>query len=90
MMIRKQHNTQPGIRKAQISSDSTEHNGNRTEETQHRPSQIQTNIGLGLENGDKLNKRIRWSREEMKEVLWSFTYIKENTLSENYKEAYKL
>jgi len=26
----------------------------------------------------------------MKEVLWCFTYIKENTLGENYKEAYKL
>jgi hypothetical protein len=23
-------------------------------------------------------------------VLWSFTYIKEKTLGENYKEAYKL
>jgi len=26
----------------------------------------------------------------MKEVLWSFTYIKEKILRENYKEAYKL
>ena len=26
----------------------------------------------------------------MKEVLWCFTYIKEKTLGENYKEAYKL
>jgi len=26
----------------------------------------------------------------MKEVLWCFTYIKEKTLRENYKEAYKL
>jgi hypothetical protein len=35
------------------------------------------------------NKRIRWSQREMKEVFWCFTYIKENTLGENYKEAYK-
>ena len=27
---------------------------------------------------------------EMKEVLWCFTYLKENTLGESYKEAYKL
>ena len=26
----------------------------------------------------------------MKEVLWCFTYIKEMTLRENYKEVYKL
>lgn len=26
----------------------------------------------------------------MKEVLWCFMYIKEKTLGENYKEAYKL
>jgi len=26
----------------------------------------------------------------MKEVLWCFTYLKENTLGESYKEAYKL
>ena len=35
-------------------------------------------------------KRIRWSQEEKKGVLWCFTYIKEKTLGENYKEAYKL
>ena len=33
MMIRKQDNTQPGRRKEQRSSDSTEENGNHTEET---------------------------------------------------------
>ena len=26
----------------------------------------------------------------MKEVLWCFTYVKEKTLGENYKEAYRL
>jgi len=74
MMIRKQDNTKPGRRKEQRSSDSTEENGNHTEETQQRPSQIPPNIGVGQENGKKLNKRIWWSREEMKEVLWCFTY----------------
>jgi len=90
MMIRKQDNTQPGRRKEQRSSDSTEENGNHTEETQHGPSQSPPNIGVGQENGKKLNKRIQWSRKEMKEVLWCFTYIKEKTLRENYKEAYKV
>jgi len=89
MMIRKQNNTQPGGRKEQRSSENTEENGNHTQETQHGPSQIPPNIGVGQENGKKLNKRIQWSREEMKEVLWCFMYIKEKTL-ENYKEAYKL
>jgi len=42
------------------------------------------------ETGKTFHKRIRWSREEMKEVLWFFAYIKEKTLRENYKEAYKL
>jgi len=44
----------------------------------------------GKKNGKELNERIRWSQEEMKEVLWCFTYIKEKTLGEKYKEAYKL
>ena len=78
MLIRKQDNTQLGIRKGQRSSDSTEENGNHTEETEHEPSQSPPNIGVGQENGKKLNIRIRWSREEMKEVLWCFTYIKED------------
>jgi len=90
-MIRKQNcNTQRGRRKEQRSSDSTVENGNRNEETQHGPSQSPPNIGVGQENGKTLNKRIRWSREEMKGVVWCFTYIKENTLREKYKEAYKL
>ena len=90
-MIRKQnYNTQLGRRKEQRSSDSTKENGNRTEETQHGPSQSPPTIGVGQENGKKLNKRIRWSREEMKEVLWCFMYIKQKTLRENYKEVYKL
>ena len=70
MMIRKQnYNTQPGKKKEQRSSDSTEGNGNRTEETQNELSQSPPNIGVGQENGKELNKRIRWSRDEMKEVL---------------------
>jgi len=76
-MIRKQHNTQPERRKVQGSSESSEENGNHTEETQHGPSQSPPNIGVGQENGKTLNKDIRWSREKMKEVFWCFTYIKE-------------
>ena len=70
MMIRKKDNTQPGRSKEQRSSDSTKENANHTEETQHGQSQSPPSIGDGQENGKKLNKRIRWSPEEMKEVLW--------------------
>ena len=90
MMIRKKDKTQPGRRKEQRSSDSTKENGNHTEEIQHGPSQNPPNIGDAQENGKKLNKRIRWSQKEMKEVLWCFTYIKEKALGEKYKEACKL
>jgi len=63
MMIRKQNcNTQPGRRKEQRSSDSTEEKGNHTEETQHGPSQNPLIIEVGQENGKTLNKRNRWSR----------------------------
>ena len=90
-MIRKQNiNTQPARRKERRSSDSTEENGNHTEEPQHRSSQSPPNIGVGQERLKSLNKRIQWKRDEIKEVLWSFTYIKEKILRENYKEAYKL
>jgi hypothetical protein len=65
-------------------------NGNHTEETQHGPTPIPPNIGLTNDTGNKYNKRIRWSKEEMKEVVWSFMYIKATTLTENYKVAYEL
>ena len=81
MMIRKQNNTQPGRRKEERSSDSTEENGKHTEETQHGPSQSPPNIGVGQENGKKLNKQIQWSREEMNEVLWCFMYIIEKDIN---------
>jgi len=90
MMIRKQDSTKPGRRKEQRSSDNTEENSNHTEETQNGPSQSPPSIGFGQENGKNLNKRIQRSQEEMKEVLWYFTYIKEKTSGEKYKEAYKL
>ena len=71
MMIRKQNcNTQPGRRKEQRFIDSAEENGNHTEETQHGPSRRTLHIGVGQENGNTLNKRIPWSRKEMKEVFW--------------------
>jgi hypothetical protein len=71
-------------RKEQRSSASTVENGNHPEETQHGPS----NIGVKQENERKLNKRIRWSQEEMKEVLWCYAYIKETTLGENRQRNY--
>jgi len=56
-MIRKQnYNTQPERRREQGFSDGNEENGNRTEETQHGPSQSTPNIGFGQENGRKLKK----------------------------------
>jgi hypothetical protein len=55
MVIRKQDNTQLGRKKEQRSTDSTEENGNHTEETQHGPSQSPPNIGVGLENIYKKN-----------------------------------
>jgi len=58
MMITEQDNTQLRRRKEQRSSDSTEENGNHTEETQHGPSQSPPNIGVGQENEKKLNKQI--------------------------------
>jgi hypothetical protein len=51
-------------------------NGNHTEETQHGPTPIPPNIGLTNDAGNKCNKRIRWSKEEMKEVVWCFMYRK--------------
>ena len=56
MVIRKQDNTQLGRKKEQRSSDSTEENGNHTEETQHGPSQSPLNIGVGHENGTKMEQ----------------------------------
>jgi hypothetical protein len=90
MVIRKHNNTQPRKRKKQRSSDSTVVNGKHIEENQHGPFQSSPNIGVGEENEMKLNKRIRWSPEETKEVLWCYAYNKETTLGENYKESYKL
>jgi hypothetical protein len=47
MMFGKQDNTQPGRRKEQRYSDSTQENGNHTEETQHGSSPSSPNIGVG-------------------------------------------
>jgi len=82
MVIRKQDSTQLGRKKEQRSSNITEENGNHTKKTQHGPSQSSPNIGVEQENGKELNERIRWSQEEMKEVLWCFTHIKEKTLGD--------
>jgi hypothetical protein len=57
MMMRK-NSTKPGRRKEEVCSNSTELNGNYTEETLRVPSQIPPNIGAGQENGKDWNKRI--------------------------------
>jgi len=51
MVIRKQNSTKSGRRIEQRSSNSTEENGNHTEETQQGPSLIPPNIRVGQENG---------------------------------------
>jgi hypothetical protein len=72
------------------SHEQTTENGNHTEETQHGPSPAPSNIGATAKQGSTCNKRIRWSREEMKEVVWCFLYVKETTSTENYKAVYEL
>lgn len=56
MVIRKRNSTKPGRRREQRSSNSTVGNGNRTEGTQHGPSEIARNIAVGQENGKEWNK----------------------------------
>jgi hypothetical protein len=74
----------------QSSNEQSAVNGNNTEETQHGPTPIPPNIGLTNDTGNKCNKRIRWSEEEMRKPVWCFMYMKATTLTENYKAAYKL
>ena len=56
MMIRKKDNTQSGRRKEQRSSDSTKEKGNRTEETQHGPSQSPPSIGEGAKKWKEIEQ----------------------------------
>jgi hypothetical protein len=51
MVVGKQKSIKPGRRIEQRSSNSTEENGNHTEETQHGPSLIPPNKGIGHGNG---------------------------------------
>jgi hypothetical protein len=90
MKIKTKNNkrTEEGSRQ-ESSHERTTENGNHTEETQHGPSPAPTNIGATAKQGSTYNKRIRWSREEMKEVVWCFLCAKDIT-TENYKAAYKL
>jgi hypothetical protein len=81
--------TEKGSRQESSHEQFTE-NGNHTEETQKGPAPAPTNIGITTKQGNKYNKRIRWSKEEMKEVVWCIQYVKETTSTENYKAAYEL
>jgi hypothetical protein len=51
--ITKQNDIKTTNRREQRSSNSTEENGNHTEDTQHGPSQILLNTGAKQENGKK-------------------------------------
>jgi hypothetical protein len=72
------------------SHEQTTENGNHTEETLRGPSPAPPNIGDTAKQGSTCNKRIRWSREEMKEVVWCFFCVKDRTSTENFKAAYEL
>jgi hypothetical protein len=60
--------------------------GNHTEETQHGPPSIRDKEHIEK----KVNKWIRWNKDEMKEAAWCFRYVKEMTCTQNYKLAYEL
>jgi hypothetical protein len=74
----------------QSSNGQSAENGNHTEETQHGPTPVPPDIGLKNDKGNKCNKRIRWSQEGMRDVVWCFKYIKATILTENYKAVYNL
>jgi hypothetical protein len=54
MVIRKQNISKAGGRKEERSFNNTEENGNHTGQTQHGPSQIPPNIGVGQENAKQI------------------------------------
>jgi hypothetical protein len=76
-MRMKTNNDKPTARwsRQQSSNGQSAENGNHAEENQHGPTPIPPNIGLTNDTGNKCNKRIRWSEEEMKEVVWCFIYL---------------
>jgi hypothetical protein len=64
--------------------------GNCTEETEHGPVSVPPRIGDKEHTEKEVNKRIRWNKEETKEVVWCFRYVKETTCAEKYKLAHDL
>jgi hypothetical protein len=66
MMVRKQNSTKSWRRIEQRSSNSSDENGNHSEETQHGPSLIPPNIAVRQEYGKERNKWIWWSQKERK------------------------
>jgi hypothetical protein len=71
------------------SDERTTENGNHTKETQQGPAPAPPNIGITTKQVNKYNKRILCNKEEIKEVMWCFVYVKE-TSAENCKQAYEL
>jgi hypothetical protein len=88
MVIRKQNISKQWGRKEQRYCNSTEENGNHTGQTQHGPSQIPPNIGVGQEYGKGMEETNSREPREMKEVLWCFVYIKEKKGEKYNIEAY--
>jgi len=74
----------------QTSNDQSAENNSHTEETQHGPAPVPTDIRITNDTGNSSNKRIQWSKKEMKEVLWCFMYVEAKTLTEIYRAAYAL
>jgi hypothetical protein len=60
------------------------------EDAQHGPAPVPPDIGITNYAGNNSNKRIRWSKEKMREVVWCFMHVKATTLRENYEAAYEL
>jgi hypothetical protein len=74
----------------QSSNERSAADGNRTEEIQHGPAPLRPNVGITNYTGNNSNKLIQWDKQEMKEVVWCFMYVKATALTENYRAAYEL
>ncbi|CAH1104417.1 unnamed protein product [Psylliodes chrysocephalus] len=62
--------------------------GDRTEETQHGPT-VEVSAEPGHVRINNNPKRVTWTKQEMRELMWCYQYCKENT-NENYKNVYEL
>jgi hypothetical protein len=65
----------------QSSHEQSAKSGNHTKESQHGTAPVPPSIRITRETGNKCNKWIRWSNEEIKEVIWSFHVGKSNNIN---------